>query len=560
MNQFDFLTLDVPRPEYDNVAERYARFSKVLESPTIRKQMAAVRFWDSLRQQLETWEAFTHLRFQQDTRNEEYRRERDYCDQLHPKLVELEIAFKRQLLDHPNRPALCEQLGEQAFALWAADILTYDPAIEDDMVREAHLQAKYTELTAAAEIEFQGETHNLSGIVKFDEDPDRSIRHQVAQLHWQWFEDNGERLDSIYSELVDLRSGMATKLGFDSYVDLAYKRMNRIDYDRTDVEKFREAVRTHVVPLAAKLSERQAGALGLDQLMFWDESVYDLQGNPAPQGDHDWMIERAKEMFASMGGGLDDFFDLLNDCHLIDLKMRPGKAGGGFCTSFPTYGVPFIFANFNGTKGDVEVFTHEVGHAFQCFESRNQPISDYHWPTMESCEIHSMGLEYLTWPEMERFFGDQADRFRTIHLTQAIMFIPYGVAIDHFQHLVHDRPDASPDERHAMWREMERTYLPWRDYGDLARATAGGIWQAKQHIYVNPFYYIDYTLALTCALQFWTRSRQDYQAAMNDYVTLCRRGGEAPFQDLLKGAGLDSPFVGNTLESVMGEASEWLGL
>lgn len=288
--------------------------------------------------------------------------------------------------------------------------------------------------------------------------------------------------------------------------------------------------------------------------MFWDEGVFDPQGNPDPQGDHDWMIERATEMFDEIDGGPGEFFRLMVECDLMDLKNRASKAGGGFCTDFPSYGLPYIFANFNGTKGDVEVFTHEIGHAFQGYSSREQPLHDYLFPTYESCEVHSMGLEFLTWPHMEKFFGGQAERFRKIHLIQSLLFLPYGVAVDHFQHLVYSNPEASPDER----REMECTYLPSRDCGDLPHLPEGGQWQMQRHIYLSPFYYIDYTLALTCALQFWVRSRADMAESMAAYVALCKRGGDAPFRELASSAGLNSPFEAGYLRDVVQQARTFL--
>jgi M3 family oligoendopeptidase len=453
-----------------------------------------------------------------------------------------------------------QRLGAQAFALWEADILTYDPVIEADMVREAKLEANYTELLASAQLPFQGQTYNLSGIAKFREHPDRQVRRDSHAVSWNWFHQNRAALDNLYDELVKLRDSMAQKLGFPNYIGLGYERMKRVDYDQHDVERYRADVRQHVVPLAMELRRRQAELLGIDPLMFWDEAIHDPQGNPAPQGDHDWLVARAQEMFNAMGGGLDDFFRLMVNGHLMDLKNRDGKAGGGFCTSFPVYGVPYIFANFNGTKGDVEVFTHEMGHAFQSYLSRDKAPADYLWPTSESCEIHSMSLEFLTWPHMEKFFGDGAERFRKIHLTQSLLFLPYGVAVDHFQHLVYAHPEATPAERNAMWQEMERMYLPWRNYGDLPHVSDGGLWQFQRHIYLYPFYYIDYTLAQACALQFWVRAQKDFPAALQAYVALCQRGGEAPFQQLAQSAGLTSPFQEGCLSEVITQARKALGV
>jgi len=562
LKQPPMLTIDdlaAPTPVYDDVAAKARRFEEALQNArSADEQLAVVHQWDAMRRELETWNALVNLRFNQDTRNEQFKKDREHCDELTPRLIDLEVRMKRLLLWSPFRTELEQALGAQAFALWEADVMAFDPKIEQHLVREAKLQAEYSELTAGAKIQFRGKDYNLSGIQKFREDPDRQTRHDAEIVRWQWFASNRQQLDRIFDDLVKLRDEMARELKFNDYIELGYKRMKRVDYNRNDVEQFRAEVREHLVPLAMELRKQQAARLAAEPLMFWDEPVHDTTGNPAPQGDHDWMVERAIEMFDQMGGELGEFFRLMVAGKLTDLKNRDGKSPGGFCTSFPSYGLPYIFANFNGTKGDVEVFTHEMGHAFQCYSSRNQPLVDYLWPTFESCEIHSMGLEFLTWPHMDKFFGNDAERFRRVHLAQALLFIPYGVAVDHFQHLVYARPNASPDERHAMWQEMERTYLPWRDYGDLPHVPSGGFWQFQRHIYLSPFYYIDYTLAQTCALQLWVRSNRDPQGTLKAYIDLCHRGGEAPFQQLAKGAGLISPFQSGCLRDVAAQAREAL--
>jgi M3 family oligoendopeptidase len=557
----DFADITAPTPTAEAVASRYAELEAALAAAKSETEaLAVVKAWDDYRRELGTWESLVDLRFNQDTRNEAYKRDRDLCDQLRPKFTDGEVRFKRTLITGPWRAAIEKKFGRQAIAIWEANLKTFEQAIENDLIQEAKLQSEYTELTASARFPFRGQDLNLSGIVKYREDADRNTRHEAEQVRWQWFANNRPALDRIYDQQVQLRTAMARKLGFDNYIGLGYARMMRVDYNQSDVERFRAAVREDLVPLCAELRQRQAKRLGLDKLMFWDEAVHDPQGNPAPKDDHDWLVARAQEMFDNLGGGLDDFFRLMTKSRLTDLKNRDGKSPGGFCTSFPTVGLPYIFANFNGTKHDVEVFTHEMGHAFQGYMSREQPLFDYLWPTYESCEIHSMGLEFLAWPEMERFFGNDADRFRRIHLEQALLFIPYGVAVDHFQHLVYERPEATPAERFGMWQEVERLYLPTRDYGDLPHVPAGGFWQFQRHIYLNPFYYIDYTLAQTCALQLWVRSQRDFQGTIDAYVQLCRRGGEAPFQELARSAGLVSPFDTGCLRDVVGLARKSLAI
>jgi M3 family oligoendopeptidase len=556
------LTIDdltAATPQYDAVSAQSRALEGTFQGAvSATEQIAIIEQWDKLRREIETWSALVNLRFNQDTRNEQFKKEREYCDEITPRLIDLEVRMKRLVLGSKFRSELEERFGKQAFALWEADVMAFDPKIEQHLVREAKLQAEYSELTAGAKVRFRGQDYNLSGIQKFREDPDRQTRHDAEMVRWQWFADNKQQLDRNFDDLVKLRDEMARQLGFADYVELGYKRMKRVDYTRDDVDQFRAEVRKHLVPLAVELRKQQAQKLKLDRLLYWDEPVHGPSGNPAPKGDHDWMVQRAIEMFDEMGSELGEFFRLMVAGKLTDLKNRDGKSPGGFCTSFPTYGLPYIFANFNGTKGDVEVFTHEMGHAFQGYSSRHQPLIDYLWPTFESCEIHSMGLEFLTWPHMDKFFLTDADRFRRIHLAQALLFIPYGVAVDHFQHLVYAQPNASPDERHAMWQEMERTYLPWRDYGDLPHVPSGGFWQFQRHIYLSPFYYIDYTLAQTCALQLWVQSRRDPSGTLKTYIELCRRGGEAPFQQLVLGAGLITPFQSGCLRDVAEQARQIL--
>lgn len=547
--------MKIDAPDLEEVAARYDALEAQLEAardPEAR--LAVIRDWDALRCQLETWRSLTHLRFNQETDNDEYCAERERCDELTPRLTRLDVSLKRKLLASPHRAELEERLGAQAFALWESDVTAFEPAIEEDLVREARLEAEYVELLAGARIGFRGESLNLPEIRRHATGPDRDTRHEAEQARWTWFADHATKLDRIFDDLVRLRTSMAKKLGFASYVELGYLRMQRIDYDAADVARFRTQVRHHVVPLASALRQRQAARLGVERLCFWDEAVHDPKGNPEPMGDHDWMLARAQEMFDVMHPELASFFAMMRDRGLLDLQARDGKSDGGFCTGFPIWGVPYIFGNFNGSKADVEVFTHESGHAFQFHRSSSMELLDYVWPTAESCEVHSMGLEFLTWPHMERFFGDRAERFRRNHLTDALLFLPYGTAVDHFQHLVYERPEASPDERRQMWQEMERTYLPWRRYRDLAHPAAGGFWQLQRHIYINPFYYIDYCLAQTCALQFWIRSQEDAEATLDAFVALCNRGGRMPFQSLVRSAGLSSPFDDGVLERVMNQS------
>jgi len=561
VNAVHFSEMHPPAPDPNALASEFdelgVRWAAAADAPERR---AVLESWDRLRRRFHTWYELAQVRFTQNTSDEDARAERELSDELEPRFTSLEVVFLEAVLASEYKAELERDLGPQSLALWRLNVAAFDPRIEADRVAEARVAARYTDLIAQARIPFQGQEWNHASIAKFAEDPDRELRRTAAEARWAWFEANGAETDRIYDELVELRAGMARTLGHEDFVSLGYERMKRVDYDRSDVERFRTSVRDSVVPVCQRVLARRAGALGLEQLAIWDEALADPDGNPAPRGDAQWTEREAAQVFSETHPELGNFYEMLGDRGLLDLATREGKAAGGYTTFIEEEGVPFVFANFNGTLGDVDVLTHEVGHAFQVWSSRERFPMEHRWPTLEACEIHSMSLELLAWPSMERFFGEDAERYRRIHLENNLLFLPYGVAVDHFQHRVYENPGASPAERHQMWKEMESLYLPWRDNGGIPWLEKGGRWQAQLHIYQSPFYYIDYTLALTCALQLWAWAERDRPAAMDAYVALCRRGGSASFQELVRGAGLTSPFDDGCLGGAVEHAVDRLAL
>jgi M3 family oligoendopeptidase len=547
-------------PDMDAVAQRYRAFEQSLQSGSPASWLPTFREWDTMRRELDTWSSLTHLRFTQDTRDEGARAALDRRDELEPALTGFDIDLKRRFVASAERRRLEADLGAHVFRLWESDLATFAPVVEPDLIAESKLAAEYTQLLAGIEIAFDGETLNLSALGRYASDPDRNRRHGAASARWHELGTRGADLDRIFDELVHVRDGIARKLGFATFTELGYARMQRIDYDRAAVERYRDMVAAEVVPLANAIAQRAARRHGIAQLSVWDEQLLAAAPAPRPLGDAAWIMERTIESFSDLDPRLGDFARLMDGNELTDLVTRAGKAGGGYCTKLATYGVPFVFTNFNGTKGDITVLMHELGHAFQGYSSRNKAVIDYLTPTMESAEVHSMSLEYLSWPFMERFFGDGAQTYREGHLSEALLFLPYGVAVDHFQHLVYEQPNATPAERHAMWQSMEKRYLPWRTYGDLERPSRGAFWQSQLHIYRAPFYYIDYTLALCCALQMWASSYDDPSGTLERYVALCARGGEAAFRNLVTSAGLTSPFEPGALSRVVARAKEVLAV
>jgi M3 family oligoendopeptidase len=546
---FDSITAETPTRE--SLARHFAALNALLDDGEIAEAAAS---FDRLRREIETWSALTELRFQQNTTDKTAKQALEYRDELLPAVTNHETAFKKRLLAYDDRVAVVHAVGDHALALWAVDASTFTPEIEADLQQEAKLTARYTELTASARIEIGGETVNLEGLAPYAQDLSRETRHEAARKQWEFFASDGAEYDQLYDDLVKLRHNIARRLGYETFTDLAYRRMRRLDYGRAEVSRYREAIATHVTPLVSKLLENRRKLFGWDKVYAWDEPIVDPQGNPKPIGDHDPLVAAGQEMYNRMDAEIADFYRAMKDGGFLDLKNRDGKGGGGFCTSFATAGMPFIFANFNGTYDDIDVLTHEMGHAFQNYSSSNLPLIDYHWPGAESAEIHSMAFELLAHPHADLLVGEPAaDRYRRLHLIQALYWLPHMACFDHFQHEVYATPDATPAERHSIWQRLERQYLPWRNWADLAYPTKGGAWQRQLHLYVVPFYMIDYALAQCCALQFWTRSRKNYDVALGDYIALCKRGGSMPFLELVRSAGLTSPFEPGALEEAVAE-------
>ncbi|MBS4177317.1 M3 family oligoendopeptidase [Lederbergia citrea] len=547
------------RPDLEQIK---IQFDEALEkfngAKNVEQQNQAIKVINEIRSDLGTMFNLCHIRHTIDTEDEFYEQENDYLDEAAPIVDGLVSQYYEALVHTPFRAELEEKWGNQLFALAEAQLKTFSPEIIPLLQQENKLSSEYTKLVASAKIMFEGEERTLPQLQPFAESQDRSMRKRANEVKFNFFQEHSEKFDEIFDKLVKVRTEIASALGFRNFVELAYYRMARTDYDASMVKKFRDQVKDHIVPLATKLYERQQQRIGVESLTYYDEGFKFTSGNAVPKGSPEWIIENGAKMYHELSEETGSFFDFMTERNLLDLIAKKGKAGGGYCTYIENYQSPFIFSNFNGTSGDIDVLTHEAGHAFQVYSSRHYDIPEYTWPTYEACEIHSMSMEFFTWPWMELFFKEDTDKYKYSHLSGALLFLPYGVAVDEFQHIVYENPDFSPAERKQAWSELEKKYLPHREYEGNDYLEQGGFWQRQAHIYNDPFYYIDYTLAQICAFQFWKRSQDNAEEAWKDYVYLCSLGGSKSFTELVKEANLISPFEDGCVESVVGTIQQWL--
>lgn len=515
-----------------------------------------------IRNEFDSMKIIAFINYSNDTNNKNFIAEQDYFDNNYPLFNDFVFNYYKALTGSSFKKELTEKYGNHLFEIADISLKSFCHEIIEDMQKENHLCSEYVKLKASAKINFDGKELNLQELEPYMESVDRDIRHKAFIAYWKFFDDNSKVLDEIFDKLVYLRHDMAIKMGYKNYKELGYARMKRMDYNEIMVTGFRNDIKKYIVPLAEKLRVKQSKRLGFDKLMVYDLFLQFISGNATPKGDPVWVVEKGKIMYDELSAETREFYDFMFDNELMNVFSRKGKADMGYCEYIPKYKSPYIFANMNGTDDDITVLTHEAGHAFQAYESRNFHFKEYTEPTMETAEIHSMSMEFLTYPWMNLFFENETDKFKFSHLNGTVNFLPYGVMVDEFQHWVYENPSAKPSERNTKWRELEKIYMPHLNYGEIDYLEKGGRWQKQGHIYEMPFYYIDYCLAQVCAFQFWSKAihneNGEFETVMKKYTELCGKGGSKPFLELIKETDLKSPFDENVVKNLSEEIEEYI--
>lgn len=500
------------------------------------------------------------VRYQIDTTNTRYAQAQNKLDEISPVISAYLNNWNKVLVKLRCRKDLEKTLGKYYFKMIETSLKVFDEKIVPELIEQNRLTSEYSRILASAKIEFDGQILNLSQMGKYTQHKDRTIRKAAAIAVDKWMGENEEAIGEIYDKLVKLRHQMALKLGYKNYIELGYLSLGRLDYNAKDVKGYRKQIEETVVPVCNKLYKRQAKRLGLNPktMQAYDYNVSFLSGNPTPAGDADYLVKTATNMYDDMSKETKEFFHFMLDNHLMDLLAKPGKAPGGFMTYIPRYKAPFIFANFNGSKDDVDVLTHEVGHALQGYLSSKIKVPEYRSPTLEACEIHSMSMEFFAYPYMNKFFGKDEQKYLYSHLEGAVEFLPYGVCVDEFQHWVYENPNATHEDRCAKWKELEARYTPHKRFDDQPTFKHGATWIRQSHIINSPFYYIDYTLAQVCAMQFFVEMNKNRDKAWKKYIKLCKCGGQYPFVELLEKNKLRNPFLDGNVAKVIKPVSKVL--
>ncbi len=498
-----------------------------------------------------TMESVCYVRNTLNVTDEFYKKEMEYYDETSPLFQNLSIEVYRTMLQSPHLVELKQELGELFFINADIAVRSVNEAAIPFMQQANKLTTEYQELLAKAKIEFDGKELNLPQLRAYMLSPDREVRKAAYSKRTEYFMNNEQKLDEIFDKLVKLRHECALALGYENFVELGYLHMNRNSYNASDVAKFRDQVKKVLVPYVTKLHEERAKRLGIDKLKFYDDDIFFPHGNPTPKGTPDEIFANGRKMYEELSPETNEFINYMLDNELFDCLAKQNKSGGGYCIGFADYDMPFVFANFNGTSEDVDVLTHECGHALANYLSKSIPVYELKHGTYEVCEIHSMTMEFMTTPYMHLFFENPTE-FAQMQLQAAFIFIPYGCMVDEFQHIIYENPNLTPDERKQKWLELEAEYRPHMDYDGDPYLSRGGTWQRQSHIYQRPFYYIDYCLAQFCALQFNAAMQKD-KSTWDRYISLVKQGGSKAFTQLITEAGLSSPFAEGAFEFLLNQ-------
>lgn len=529
----------------DEITENIKQSASVDEILALREKKL------NLGRELNTASALCSIRYTCNTADEFYEKENDFWDEISPEIQNIELNYGAALLNSPLRSQLEKALSDVYFRYLEIESKAMSETIIPDKIEENKLVTDYTKLMSGLEYEFRGKKMSRPELAGFFKSEDRDTRREAYQVLGDVLNENKEQLDDIFDRLVKIRSDMAIKIGCKDYVELGYYSMRRVSYDVEDISKFRKNVLSSITPVVSRLRTENAKRIGIDRFMFYDDGIVVKGGNPKPVGTKEDIFNAAHDMYHAMGTETGSFIDMMLENDAFDVVARKNKCGGGYCTYIPDYKQPFIFANFNGSADDVDVMTHEAGHALNAYLTGNNRFADeIGCGGMETAETHSMSMEFFAWKYINNFFGENSEKYKFMHALQNLSFIPYGTIVDYYQHIIYSQPNLTPKERCSVWKELESEYRPFICLDGIPFIEDGRRWQYQSHIYEAPFYYIDYCLAQTAAFGFLLKSLENYDDAFAKYMALSKQGGEKYWPLLLNEAGITFPFEDGALSAL----------
>ena len=459
----------------------------------------------------------------------------EFVEKIEPEEKECNFLLSKKLTKHPQ----CKDLKNQRY-----DVFLRDTALQVELFRSENvtleteaskLGQKYQKIIGGLTVHFEGKEQTLIQMSRHLEGTERNHRQEAWELVANRRLDESEKIDSHIDDLAKLRNQMSENAGFSNYRDYAHKRLGRFDYSPDDCISFQNAIEEEMVPLLRELQDERIQELNINELKPWDTAT-DPKGRPPlePFEKVSDLIECSQSIFNQVDGNLSDWFQTMQDLDLLDLANRKGKAPGGYQCSLDESRLPFIFMNSVGVQRDVETLLHEAGHAFHSMASQNEPLHSYRHAPIEFCEVASMAMELLGSEFLEEFYNsEEARRARINHLEGIVFVFPWIATVDAFQHWLYLNPDHSIEDRDKAWSNLIDRFggnVDWTHY-ELAKAK---LWHKQLHIFLHPFYYVEYGIAQLGALQVWANYKNNKSKALNDYKAALALGGSKPLPELFK--------------------------
>jgi oligoendopeptidase F len=471
-----------------------------------------------------------------------------FVENIEPNIKPRQFKLEQIFVQHPLRKDLPRQRYEVFDRDTRAQVELFRPENVPLETEEAKLTQQYQKLSGSLTVQFRGEEKTLTQMGRYLEETDRALRQEAWELVAKRRLAERDKFEDMFDDLLKLREQIARNAGFNNYRDYTFRKLGRFDYTPADCEKFHEAVEREVIPAVRELQQERRRLLRIDSLRPWDLGVDPLNRPPLrPFEQVDRMVSQSQKIFDSMDRDLSQGFRLMQDLRLLDLANRKGKAPGGYQSTLAEARVPFIFMNAVGIQRDVETILHEAGHAFHALATQQEDLYPYRSAPIEFCEVASMSMELLGNEFLENFYGrPEADRARRTHLEGILAIFAWIATVDAFQHWIYTHPQHTREQRAERWMKLMERFggeVDWQGYEE-ARAF---LWHRQLHIFIHPFYYIEYGIAQLGALQVWANSKRDRSAALTAYKKALGLGGSRPLPELFAAAGCNFEFSARTV-------------
>ena len=475
-----------------------------------------------------------------------------FVENVEPQLKPRQFALEKIYVAHPQRA----HLPAARFAVFDRDLENHVVLFRPENIpletEEARLGQQFQKLSGSLMVNFRGEEKTLVQMGRYQEEPDRALRQEAWEIVAQRRLQEADKFDDLFDALIKQRHQIARNAGFANYRDYAFRRLGRFDYTPEDCTRFHDAVESEIMPAVREIQTGHRQALQLGALRPWDLGVDPKNRAPLkPFAEVGEMVSRTQKIFNQLDGELAGDFQLMQNLHLLDLDNRKGKAPGGYQSTLSEARVPFIFMNAVGLQRDVETILHEAGHAFHALATRNEDLYSYRNAPIEFCEVASMSMELLGNEFIEEFYpAAEANRARRTHLEGIIGFFPWMATVDAFQHWIYTHPDHTRAKRSAAWLALMDRFGGAVDWTGHEKNRAS-LWQRQLHIFLYPFYYVEYGIAQLGALQVWANSKHDQAKALRDYKQALALGGSRPLPELFAAAGCRFDFTRQTIRPLI---------